>query len=263
MKPKAGIALHEAGVLIHQFDGREDPQKPFAPCPQQPTGDSGWLCNNKGYTHQRSSASVIYAGMREHLSPQGQIPLFSYDGGVVLDPILTDVWCSYATDGSTDYNQAYCDDDKIDHAACLPGCGSPPKWCPEKDHVFGWCHCGVQWCGGSPRPWKAEHLGIMLSEHAQFGDAFAGYGSYKGYNELIIGANAWREHLPKSVEAIFMTECEGAGSNTGQALAKSCEEAERHAREVHAAFVRLYKTPDFPLLRLRINNWEEPFIAVA
>ena len=84
-----------------------------------------------------------------------------------------------------------------------------------------------------------------------------------GYNELVIESATWVRNLPDAVEAIFVVECDGSRRNTAYAASRTCEQARAKARQVHAAY--LAKTgrasSGFPLLRLRPDNWAEPFVS--
>ena len=77
------------------------------------------------------------------------------------------------------------------------------------------------------------------------------------------GVCGWVRNLPDAVEAIFVVECDGSRRNTAYAASRTCEQARAKARQVHAAY--LAKTgrasSGFPLLRLRPDNWAEPFVS--
>ena len=168
-----------------------------------------------------------------------------------------------------------------------------PDWCTKANpHDEGVAHiwCGIDWSvrSGGVRPWRPSDFrgrGGLLDLFTRQGKPFRGIGSgmikrdehspqdeqsFIGYNEVVVASDAWLDHLPWSVQAIFFIECpNGEGeANLKYGDAKSawasntCGEAEEKAREMHAAFLRAYPEiqPDaFPLLRLQTDNWENPF----
>ena len=52
------------------------------------------------------------------------------------------------------------------------------------------------------------------------------------------------------------------GSGGGLGTAFTCAEAQRQAREMHASYLHAYglSALDFPLLRLRPEDWDAPFV---
>ena len=185
---------------------------------------------------------------------------------------------------------------------CVPGCSLPkavqdslplrggPDWCSKANpHDEGeWNWCGINWSRSGVRPWRPSDFrgrGGLLDIFARNGLPFLGIGpgqadkgkaidkdkdkrSFKGYNEVVVDSDAWLDHLPWSVEAIFYVEClDGRDkanlkySNMASA-SDTCGEAEDRAREMHAAFLRAYpqiQPAAFPLLRLKADDWEHPF----
>lgn len=88
---------------------------------------------------------------------------------------------------------------------------------------------------------------------------------------MVIDSQRWLDRLPESVEAIFYVDCaEVAGANTkyfgsdGRGTAATCEDAKANAISAHRSYLRTYHLDEanFPLLKLRPENWEAPF-AVA
>ena len=65
------------------------------------------------------------------------------------------------------------------------------------------------------------------------------------YNEIILDAGHWRNHVPLTVEAMFQT----AGGTPSVALLS------------HANFrkVNRLSESDYPLLTLDVKNWDAPF----
>jgi hypothetical protein len=151
-----GAVPLQAGVVLHQFDGYavlsvlgaspslsllvlssafhgpscalplirryQNPDAPWAPCDDRTDNAK---CNDYR-THNlrhKISTSMIVGEMR---SSFGEIPMFSYDSGVVLDPLYVQVLCAYGGDGSTDDNKPQC---PLGQGQCVPGCGDPPQWC--------------------------------------------------------------------------------------------------------------------------------------
>ena len=213
---------------------------------------------------------MVYSGLRQR---DHTIPTFSLDGGVVLRPSKARLLCAYGIDGSIDDNKPL----SCDHitARCVPGCGQPPDWCSRANpHDEGaWLTCGLNWGRSGVRPWRPEEIGGaggLLDHFAREGAEFPGVGSFKGYNEFVMDANAWLDGLPESVEAIFIVECSDADTNLkygaadGRGTAANCHDAHRNAREAHRSYLQAFQltAAQFPLLKLRPANWVEPFVVV-
>ena len=95
------LDLSESGVLIHHFDGWQNPDDPWQPCNED---GGGPLCR-RDYVRDKAghtSASLLFAGVR-HDAPH--IPIFSYDGGLILRPQIAAraINCAYPIDAGTDY----------------------------------------------------------------------------------------------------------------------------------------------------------------
>ena len=217
---------------------------------------SGDDCNGQRMVERmrRVSGSLIFKGMNTGRSDRVKfgLPLFSYDGGVVLNPKHTMIGCAYGADGHID------DSYKVADGCGGPRCdGSNPYI--EPNH----CLCGFYNCGGSIVPWSASDLGPMLQEFVQSSSRYTGFGSYSGYNEIVIDSGTWLSNLPHSIEAIFLVDCSKRQRNTPYSASKSCEQAQANARRVHAAFLAAYGVPEskFPLLRLSQHEWDAPFAA--
>ena len=262
------FASLEAGVLIHQLDGFQDAELPWAPCSGSSRSHNCQGTRTSSRRH-RVSCSVIFAGLHRK---DASIPTFSVDAGVVLRPSMANVLCGYGNDGSIDDNRPLmCEGGyPYSESRCVPGCGSPPAFCdPRNPHDEGsWTTCGVSWGAKGIRPWRGVDLPGLLDVFASKGEPFTGVGNFKGYNEIVVDPVPWLEHLPHSVEAIFMVDCTAGsaqlhyGAADGMATAMDCAEAQAAARTMHAAFLRTYPEVDpatFPLLKLRTNSWDEPF----
>lgn len=127
----------------------------------------------------------------------------------------------------------------------------------------------MSWGQSGIRPWRGRDLPGLLDVFARNGDAFTGVGNFKGYNEIVVDTQPWLTNLPDSVEAIFMVDCGNAGSNLrysaadGMGTAANCAEAQAAARAMHASFLRAYpqiEAASFPLLKLRPDQWNAPFV---
>ena len=214
---------------------------------------------------------MIFAALQNR---NARIPTFSLDGGVVLRPSKVHVFCGYGVDGSIDDNKPLsCG--SVDAKACVPGCGEPPDWCNKANvHDEGaWATCGLSWTRSGVRPWKAKDFGGqggLLDLYAQYGEPFTAVGNFKGYNEIVVDAKHWIDGLPGSVEALFMLDCGDGDTNLrygaadGGGTALDCRDAHERIIAVHRSFLQTYKlgADTFPLLKLRPDNWMEPFVAV-
>ena len=161
----------ESAVLIHQWDGWENPDEPWSMCPDPPREELKWTVCGRGTEiakrRERVSASAVHTGLQDQISPH-EPPLFSLEGGIVLRRSANRVLCAYGVDGGTDYGakagQAHdgsCYPGGV--AGCVPGCGTRPKWCHPNQMIGGNCRCGLGWCGGGrPRPWRPEDLGQLV-----------------------------------------------------------------------------------------------------
>ena len=65
-------------------------------CPSPPRPDQQWTVCGRGAEiakrRERISAMVVHAGLRERVSPT-EVPLFSFEGGVLLRPSANRVLC--------------------------------------------------------------------------------------------------------------------------------------------------------------------------
>ena len=213
----------ENGVLVHVFDGREDveqwrPSRPQGEQPQQ-------------YEHLKQSASLLYY---EQHGSNSLIPHFNGEGaGLVMRPGANRILCGFGGDAG---GKGACIPMS---ATCIPGCQQQgqPEWCdPEvvelEGNQAGTCY---------DRPWRpGPDLGVLFERAASNGH----------YNELILDAIFWDEHLPAAVEAIYFTK--GTSPSDVQAIVAT-----------HAGFLRRYglTSDENPLLELDLENWEAPFSA--
>ena len=261
-----------SGVIMHSFDGWEDPDAPWSPCPEM--GGSG-VCGRAEIQPRRDrvSASIVYAGMHRADRPdRNVIPVYSFDGGVILRPDRVTLLCAYGNDGAIDYGGKNCRvTGPTASSTCVPGCGDPPNWCDANGGAIdGWCQCGFGWCGGEKvRPWRPEDLSKLIEKHATLGSRYTGMGSYTGYNEIVVDSSSWVETLPGAIEAFFFFDgCSGQANTplssqlprdgTGS---KSCEGASEFVRTKHADFLRRFHLTehDVPLLSFRQAEWSTPF----
>ena len=75
----------------------------------------------------RVSASIIYQGMHRPDRPdRSVIPVFSFDGGVILRPDRTTILCAYGNDGAIDYGGKNC---RITGATRSPSTKKPQRRC--------------------------------------------------------------------------------------------------------------------------------------
>lgn len=269
------VKKHEtfgAGVLIHQLDGLEDEARRWSPCSRDSQSANCHGPRTKA-RRQRVSSSMIYAGLQKR---DARIPTFSLDGGVILRPSKTKAFCGYGIDGSIDDNKPLSCETPMDDWKCVPGCGEPPKWCNiNNPHDEGaWLTCGLGWGSGGVRPWPPEDFGGeggLLDLFERGGMNFDGVGNFAGYNEIVIDSDHWIDNLPDSIEGFFMVECNdndanlryGAADGGGTAL--NCRDAHQNIIDIHAKFIAEYKLSanEFPLLTLRPDKWDEPFVAPA
>ena len=96
--------------------------------------------------------------------------------------------------------------------------------------------------------WEPGKLKGMLECFLK--SAGAGGGQYSGYNELVMDADAWQDHMPQTIEAVFYpthSECDS-----------SCRSK---AETTHSKFLREFgvSSDDYPLLKLDVSDWNSPF----
>ena len=266
--------LEDAGVVIHHFDTYENPKRWWQGCPAMndcaatfpllANGLSGMrsqarlrkACVGCTKVGDRFSATAIYRGLQRPDRPDRRhMPMVTSHPGIVLRPNAISVLCVYGVDGGTGNRRCprqhagrQSSRDALSRGTCVPGCGDPPAWCECKHgNVSGSCRCGFERDPGSTqvRPWRPEELGWVLREHARKGQADRGLGTYTGFPELVIDS----ENVAPAIEAVFFPVTPGE------------RQAERVACLVHREFLREFRLSscDVPLLRLRPDNWDEPF----
>ena len=87
----------------------------------------------------------------------------------------------------------------------------------------------------------------MLDKHATLGDTFKGISTFSGYNEIIVQSAAWIANLPRSIEAfVVVAGCSG--------------DEEAFVRRAHRDFAARFGASAAPLVRLRPEQWEHPFV---
>ena len=270
--------LSAAGVLLHCFDGFEQPTKPWLPSAllglearsrraseeealsqdSEATHSSGARALSAANSADRMSASLVYARLHQR-ADRAAIPLFGgCNAGVVLRPEEQQLLCSYAGDGAT--QNANCDPPGLS-ASCVPGCVHSAGWCdPNAPVTDGWCLCSLGWCRGDPvrpQPWAPKDLAAMIRQHDENGPIAAGADDTKsGYNELVLSSEHWVRRLPRSIEAFFYVksaydQSPGSSSKLAQFAATTFDFAYNYGG-------RPDRPP--PLLRLRPEEWERPFV---
>lgn len=217
---------------MHQFDETENPERPWLSCPE--------FCHGVGqpcgcfFLSDRLSASVAFADMPK--TNQRKIPLWSQkSGGFIWNMGAVRIHCAFPGDAGS--RARVCDPPGATEE-CTPGCTD--EWHP-------WCdgnHPDV-WCDGNP--WSPNEVETMLSAYRYRKPP------WNTFNEFVIDSQYTDRRMPDAVEAFFypMTdECE-TSSKCGKYVAR-----------IHKAFLREYRLDEdkVPLLALRTDNWNEPFI---
>ena len=197
--PTTGL-LADAGVLVHLFDGFEA------------HGGLKWLPVSGA---ESISASLVYAQQRAN--PSKTIPTFNRGTlGLVLRPNFHLVQCGCDSDCGGRCVGAF-------GMGGAPGSGAPratsPLWCPLTTEAGEW-HGGCVW-----QPGPALGRMLYLNQRSD------------RYNEVVVSAAFWRDHMPSAVEAVLGDE------------------------GVHAAFLRAYglSSRDVPLLTMDLSDFDSPF----
>lgn len=237
---QASNDLSSAGVLIHQIDMTENPEYPWKACPQYCHG-FGQVCGCH-FLRDRLSSSLIFAEM-PRVGLDGGIPIYSEKAGGVIyhtDDGMTRIFCAFAGDAGT--RARVCDPPGAS-GSCTPGC---------TDEWHQWCNGaagqGDVWCNGDP--WSPDMLSFMLEGYRRRRPPFA------GYNEFVIDAEHFMGNLPNSIEAFWYPLTDGCAD-----LSDRCQ---MKVKEAHVHFLQEYRldASDVPLLGLRPDNWDEPFVAL-
>ena len=234
----ASSQLAAAGLLLHQFDGMDDPN---------PRGEP-WLPGvGRPETGDRISATLVNAQMQPEPPPlEKRIPMYSASlGGFVMSPEHNRLLCSYAFDAGT--LERTC---QPPSEQCIPGCTHPSNWpntlwCERNNHPW-------------PCAWRPAALKEMLHVREELRTANVKpegkfWDDHKFYDELIFDADRFRSTLPASIEAVFYLEGDCADATDGP----KCED---YARGAHARMKKRFGLTDaqLPLLRLDPYNWQTP-----
>merc|ERR1712070_59551 len=164
--------------------------------------------------------------------------------------------CLYGVDAGTDWGatQGAANDGRCAPAGgpngCIPGCGIQSggiPWCNARHPwINGNCLCGFGYCKGRPQPWHPENLPALLKIQQDKSPNRFQFGSFNGYNEVIIDAIEKDTHLPHSIEAFFYVPgCKGQVM-----LGRECTGLDG-ARRVHEAFKKEHPEANVPLLAFR------------
>lgn len=238
--------LREAGVLVHCWDGYEEPSYPWLPNSLLPHAVG------TASAADRLSASLVFRRLQGKAA-QEAIPLLrDCQMGVVLRPEATLVLCAYAGDGAT--QSANCDPPGLS-ADCLPGCVHDAGWCDPMHPVSdGWCQCSIGWCKGDPvrpQPWRPQDLDTMLRQHEEHfspPDVI--------YNEVVIGSQALVERLPRSIEAFYYVD-----SHYTPLTASIPPKKLTDAQALFAMTYDYGRRTDLPppVVAFRRDSWDQPF----
>ena len=238
----AGNNLATAGVLVHQFDGMDDPNpdhNPWSPgARHSETGD-------------RISAALINARMQA--DPGFNIPIYSYSlAGIIMSPAANRLLCSYPYDVGSVGRRCW-PRGVSDH--CIPGCSR----FDNDDNP--WCQPGSdQWKHEHPAcAWRPENLDAMMRAREEVRSRELRppqkmWNDGKYYNELIFDAKYYQDHLPDSIEAVFYLD-----DNCGDAYdGPKCRDYGFGAQRAITRHFGL-GSDRIPLLKLDLWNWNEPF----
>ena len=226
--------LAENGVLLRQVDGLSemDGGRPWLPCPL-----NTWCA----MFHAQWPSSIVNDRVR-HL-------YYKTTGGLVLDPSLVQIFCSYAGDGNSmarHCNGGYGD---VGGTPCIPGCAALPRdQCCEMRGPFD---CGLT-ASFPPRCTK----GMMETQLRLAG------GIANSHNEFVIDTRSIERALPDVVLAFFCIHCrddeddkwtiDENGDNAQARLAK--------ARRARDAFSRDYSRV---LPVIRVDFGADPVFALS
>ena len=161
--------------------------------------------------------------------------LDDFSGGFVLSPHVIHVLCLYPGDGHTDNAAKRCSSQGVEHAdTCVPGCGDPPVWCEDYQHVDNPWECS----------WRRWQLARMIHEQNRQWNRIRNiepderlWWMESFHNEVVIDARAGQLPMPESIEAVFVQ-------------AQSPPEDQQWTREVHARF----------LLHFHLSRAEVPLV---
>mmetsp|Transcript_68415 Transcript_68415/g.204963 ORF Transcript_68415/g.204963 Transcript_68415/m.204963 type:complete len:291 (+) Transcript_68415:527-1399(+) len=186
--------IAQAGVLMRAFDEITHPELPWLPCPMEWKGRPV-ACGKYG---DRFPSTLIFPGQTDIYSKG--------NGGFIIRPSTTEVFCSYDHDGLTMKPEKLCWPLGLSED-CTPGC---MKWEPCPEGKFWRCS------------WPADRLKQMMVSQEGRTDP-----RQKDHNEIVLSAEAWVRNLPGTIEAVFY-------------MAISDEGYRDRARGVHRAFLEEY-----------------------
>ena len=206
-RPSYDLAL--GGVLMHEFDGSNDPGKPWRWCATS-------FCRALS---DRTSATLVNR-RRPHLFPDGC-------GGFVLAAAHVRQLCSYYSDGGS--NRILCRNTsnsnhwspehpktalRDESGQCLPGCGD--RWCADATPTKE-CHAGCAW--------KPAQLMQMMRQQ----EAIANERACR-HNEVVLQSIA--RSMTTAIDAVFIKP---ACLGTGEAA---------KVKRLHAYLLRRLLLPD-------------------
>lgn len=148
------------------------------------------------------------------------------DGGIVFNPEQNNVFCAYVADSGTDMRRC---EPQGRNPNCIPGCSGKG--------VNG----GDAWCEGRSTnqcAWAPEQLNHMMELALPKYQTAGGH-----YNEVVMDAFYFKDHLPWSIEAFWY---DPARSKDGGAL----------QRAQHSAFLSTFglTASAVPLLKLEYSS---------
>ena len=175
--------LGEIGVLVHTFDGQEDPTEPWLACrPEQSCAFYG----------DRVSTSLVRPG---------RVATYEFQGagaGVIANPGVARLLCAYGGDGAT--RGKTCNPPGVS-AACTPGCtmrgGWGLPWCDADASQDSWCN---------RRPWRPSDLHRLITIEPT-GDG-GRHNQLSSYDELVLDGSSWNAHMPNAIEAFVKTSAD-------------------------------------------------------
>ena len=261
--------LHEAGVLLHQFDNIDSHvaedfhtllMRPL-PRPQMmeskhPAGFREWNLKFR----DRLSATLLHVHMkRDHVGKRygvyrsgatGMLPLFSYTAaGIVLRPSVARVMCSYSYDAGTTHRECTQLEDSnapSPRVGCVPGCT------PRGSKHAVWCNVRpAELCAWPPH----ELQGMMREWTLRRDRQQSNWGTGRYWNELVLNTTALGMTLPVAIEAFFFLNnvtCDDHNICV-MAGATKCEHYARIARAAMLAHFRL-RSAAVPLLMLNART---------
>ena len=177
---KSSNDLGEIGILVHTFDGQEDPTEPWLACRAEQ------FC---GFYGDRVSTSLVRPG---------RVATYKFQeasAGVIANPEVAQLLCAYGGDGAT--RGKTCNPPGVS-AQCTPGCTTRGGW-------------GLPWCDADAsqdslcnrRPWKPSDLHRLITIEAM--GSGGSHDQLSSYDELVLDGSIWNAHMPNAVEAFVET----------------------------------------------------------